>query len=452
MASIEQLRSRLRGDLVLPKDAAYDSARKVWNGMIDKHPRAIVRCAADQDVVEAVGFARAFDWPLAVRGGGHNAAGLAVCDDGLVVDLSNMRQVRVDAGRQTVRAQGGATWADFDRATTQHGLATTGGAISTTGIAGLTLGGGLGYLMRSRGLACDNLTFAELVTADGETVRASADHNPDLFWGLRGGGGNFGVVTTFEFRLRPIGTILGGMLAYPIERARETLAFYRSVYESAPDGLTIFAALMTSPEGARIVAFLLGYDGPLEQGERVVRPLREFGPPIVDQVAPMPYTQLQAMLDPGFPPGLQVYWRSNFLSGLPDQAIEELVRQFERVSSPLSALMLEPMGGAVARVGIEETAFHHRDARFNLAVIARWQDPQEAELHVQWARTAHESMDRFTTGGVYVNYLGEEGPDRVRAAYGEAKYRRLVALKDKYDPANLFRRNQNIQPSRLAPT
>ena len=448
MASIEELRTKVAGDVILPGNPAYDEARKVWNGMIDKRPRAIVRCSDVDDVVASVSFARESNWLVAVRGGGHNAAGLAVCDEGLVIDLSTMRSVEVDPGTRTARAQGGATWSDFDRETARHGLAATGGAISTTGIGGLTLGGGIGYLMRRYGLACDNLVSVEMVTANGQVIKASAEENDDLFWGVRGGGGNFGIVTNFEYQLHPLKAVLGGMLLHPIERAGETLSFYRGLMETAPDELTIFAALMTTPDGAPVVAFLVGYCGPPDEGEKVLRPLREFGPPLVDQVESMPYPKLQSMLDEGFPAGLQVYWRSNFLAGIPDEALDELIRQFSRVTSPLSALMLEPLGGAVARVGSAETAFNHRDAAYNLAVIGRWQPPEEAKTHIAWTRAAHEAMERFATGGVYVNYLGEEGQDRVRAAYGEAKYTRLVALKDKYDPGNFFRCNQNIQPTR----
>ncbi len=448
MSSIQDLKAKVKGDVILPDDSSYDEARRVWNGMIDKHPRAIVRCTTVKDVVASVNAARENGWLVAVRGGGHNAAGLAVCDEGIVIDLSLMRSVEVDPEKKRARAQGGATWRDFDRETAKHGLATTGGAISMTGIAGLTLGGGLGYLMRSHGLTCDNLTSVEMVTASGDVVEASAERNPDLFWGVRGGGGNFGLVTTFEYRLHPVSTILGGMIVYPVEKASEMLAFYRKFNESAPDELTTFAGLLTTPDGVRVAVAILGYNGPPEEGEKIIRPLRELGPPLADQTGPMPYTQLQSMLDEGFPAGLQVYWRSNFLRGIPDNAVEELTTQFSRVTSPLSALLLEQLGGAVSRVGRDETAFNHRDAAYNLAIIARWQDPKDADPHIAWTRAVHEAMERFATGGVYVNYLGEEGQDRVRAAYGDAKYARLVALKERYDPDNLFRRNQNILPSR----
>jgi FAD/FMN-containing dehydrogenase len=289
-----------------------------------------------------------------------------------------------------------------------------------------------------------------LVTASGDLVEASDEKSPELFWGVRGGGGNFGVVTEFQYRLHPVSTVLGGLLLYPIEKAPETLRFYREFTAGAPDELTVFESMMTTPDGARVVAFVVGYCGPVEEGEKVVQPLREFGPPLADQVGPMPYPQLQSILDEGFPAGLQVYWRSSFLAGIPDAALDTLVDHFSRVASPLSALMLEPLGGAVARVGSDDTAFNHRDAAYNLAVIARWQDPKDREANVAWVRAVHEAMEPFTTGGVYVNYLGEEGQDRVRAAYGDVKYNRLVALKDEYDPGNLFRCNQNIRPSTAA--
>lgn len=447
MAGIDQLKQNVAGEVIVPDDTGYDDARSVWNGMIDQRPRAIVRCSGRDDVVVAVRFARDNGWHASVRGGGHNAAGLAVCDDGLVIDLSGMREVEVDAQAKRARAQGGATWSDYDAATHRHGLASTGGAISTTGIGGLTLGGGIGYLQRRYGLACDNLTRVEMVAASGDVVEASAEKNEDLFWGVRGGGGNFGIVTTFEYQLHPVETVLGGMILYPIEKARETLQFYRELMAAAPDELTVFQALLTTPDGTPAVAFLVGYCGSVEEGEKVLRPAREFGPPMVDQVGPLPYPKLQSMLDEGFPAGLQVYWRSNFLGGVPDDAIGVLTEHFSRVTSPLSALMLEPMGGAVARVASDATAFNHRDAAYNLAMIARWEDPKDAGRHVAWVRGASEAMDPFTTGGVYVNYLGEEGADRVRAAYGEEKYARLVALKDEYDPDNFFNRNQNIHPS-----
>jgi FAD/FMN-containing dehydrogenase len=438
--------TRLTGSIIRRGDAGYEDARKLWNGMVDRSPAIIVRCASTADVVAAVNFAREHGLLVAVRGGGHNAAGLGSCDDGLVIDLSGMRAVTVDAERRIARAQGGARWGEFDAATHAHGLATTGGLISTTGVGGLTLGGGLGWLMRSYGLASDNVVGVEIVTADGEVRRANAAENPDLFWGVRGGGGNFGVVTTFEFRLHPVHTIYGGMLVYPAARAPEVLRRYRDLAAAAGDELTIFAALMTSPDGVPIVAVLSCYNGPAAMAEAAIQPLRDLGP-VADQVSEMTYPALQSMLDDGFPSGLHVYWRSDFLSGLPDEAIDALCGAFSSVTSPLSALLIEQFGGAVSRIPADETAFAHRNALFNMAVIGRWTDPSTAPTHIDWARRASDAMQPFASGGVYLNYLGAEGDARIRAAYGPAKYERLVALKRKYDPTNLFRVNQNIRPA-----
>lgn len=442
--SIQSLGAGLAGSVIRRGDSGYDQARRVWNGMIDRSPAAIIRCASTADVVAAVNFAREEGLVLAVRGGGHNAAGLAVCDDGIVVDLSGMRGVTVDAEKRTARVQGGALLRDLDAATHRHGLATTGGLISTTGVGGLTLGGGLGWLMRQHGLACDNVVGAEVVTADGQVRRASATENPDLFWAIRGGGGNFGVVTHFEFRLHPMTTLFGGMLVFPGPRAAEVLRVYRDLATNAPDELTLFAGLMTSPDGHPINAIFAAYNGDPKKGEAAIQPLRALGP-VADQLSVMPYPALNSMLDEGFPSGLQVYWRSDFLKSLPDEAIDMLVERHAAITSPLSALLIEQFGGAVARVPAEETAFAQRDALFNLAVISRWTDPSTADTHIEWAKKSSEAAKPFASGGVYVNYLGAEGADRVRAAYG-AKYDKLVAVKQKYDPKNLFSFNQNIQP------
>jgi FAD/FMN-containing dehydrogenase len=445
--TIRELRSSLRGEVLRPGDEGYDAARRVWNGMIDRSPGLIVRCQEVADVVRAVDFARINNLLVAVRGGGHNAAGLAVCDGGLVIDLSPMRRVTVDPEWRTARAQGGATWRDVDTATQAHGLATTGGAISTTGIAGLTLGGGLGWLMRRYGLACDNLLSVEIVTADGQVRTASANDHPDLFWGVRGGGGNFGVVTEFEYRLHPVAEVYGGMMLHPFERAPEVLRAYRELTRSAPDELTAFCGFLTGPDGAPVVATPLCYTGPGHIGAQLAHRLREAGPPIVDAVGPMPYAALQTMLDEGFPAGQQVYWRSDFLDALTDDVIDGLIERFAGVTSPFSAVLIENVGGAVARVGRDETAYDHRDAQYNLAVIARWTEPAERDRHVQWSRELCDAM-RSHARGVYVNYLGvDEGADRVREAYGPDKYARLAALKRSYDPTNLFRLNQNIPPA-----
>ena len=442
--SLQSFGTGLSGTVIRRGDTGYDQARRVWNGMIDRSPAAIFRCSSTADVVAAVNFAREEGLALAVRGGGHNAAGLALVDDGLVIDLSGLRGIRVDADKRIAYVQGGALWRDLDAATHPHGLATTGGLISSTGVGGLTLGGGLGWLMRQHGLACDNVLAVEIVTADGQVRRASATENPDLFWAVRGGGGNFGVVTSFEFRLHPMRTLYAGMLVFPGPQASEVLRRYRDVAENAPDELTVFAALMTSPDGHPITAIFPAYNGPVSKAEAAVKPFRDLGP-VADQVAEMPYPALQSMLDEGFPSGLHVYWRSDFLKGLPDEALDTLVDRFNAITSPLSALLIEQFGGAVARVPANETAFAQRDAMFNLAIVSRWTDAATAATHTDWARQTSAAIRPFASGGVYVNYLGEEGADRIKAAYGP-KYEKLVAVKRKYDPNNLFRVNQNIQP------
>lgn len=444
---IAQLRASLSGAVLVADDAGYDDARRVWNGMIDRRPAVIARCRSTGDVRAAVVFARAAGLPVAVRGGGHSAAGFAVCDGGLVVDLTEMRAVQVDAEQRIAQAQGGATWADFDRAAAHHGLATTGGAISTTGIAGLTLGGGIGWLMRKYGLACDNLIEAEVVTADGNVVNASEDENGDLLWALRGGGGNFGVVTRFTFRLHPVGEVSGGMLVHPADRARDMLRFYRSATANAPDELAVFAGLMTSPEGQPISAMVLCHCGEEEQADRDLKEVRTFGPPIADLVARKPYSEHQQMLDEGFPHGLQVYWKAHFLKDLNDEVIDTVVDHFGRVTSPLSAILFEQLGGAVARADRDAAAVTFRDAPYNLAIISRWLDPSEANTHIEWTRGLFDALRPWATG-VYVNYLGVgDDPERVNSAYDKETFERLGALKKRYEPDNVFRFNQNIRPA-----
>jgi FAD/FMN-containing dehydrogenase len=441
------LRSALRGAVIQPGDADYDSARAVWNGMINRRPGMIVRPADATDVVRAVTHARGRALPLAVRGGGHSAAGLSICDGGLVIDLSSMKGVEVDPVQRIARAQGGATWGDVDRATQAHGLATTGGLISSTGIGGLTLGGGQGWLMRKYGLSVDNLRSVQVVTADGRLLTASEAENADLFWAVRGGGGNFGVVTSFEYQLHPVDQVLAGMLVFPAAQAGELLRAYHAFCRTAPDELTVFAPLMTTPEGERVLAFILCYNGPVEQGEAAIRPLREVAAPLVDTVQPMRYLDLQSMLDEAFPHGLQVYWRSHFLTDLPAAAIDALCERFDRVPSPLNVLIVEQLGGAVGRVDRDAIAFDHRDARYNLAIIARWTDQAQADENVAWARDVWEATRPFASG-VYVNYLGVgDDADRVRDVYGAAKYERLAVVKATYDPTNLFRLNHNIAPA-----
>jgi FAD/FMN-containing dehydrogenase len=447
-AAIDALRASLSGAVLRPGDDGYDEARTIFNGMIDRRPGLIARCAATGDVAKAVRFARERGLVVSVRGGGHNVAGNAICDGGLMIDLTPMKGIRVDPAARTARAQGGVTWREFDRETQAYGLATTGGAISSTGIAGLTLGGGFGWLGRGYGMACDNLLSADVVLADGSIVTASADENADLFWGLRGGGGNFGVVTSFEYRLHPVTSILGGMLLYPFEQAGAVLRAARDFNQTSPDEMSVFGVLLTSPEGAKVVALLVCFNGPIEQGEALLRPLRESMTPIADLVAPITYEQQQTLLDDGFPFGLQNYWKSEFLKSLPDEAIDVLVEQYSAVPSPLSALVLEQFGGAYGRVGADETAFVHRDWDYNFLIVSRWTDPAEAERNIQWAREVWQAVQPYASGGVYVNYLegGQEGAERIRAAYGPV-YDRLTALKSKYDPSNFFRLNQNIKPT-----
>jgi FAD/FMN-containing dehydrogenase len=447
-ASLDRLRAGMTGTVFDPDHADYETARRVWNGMIDRRPALVARCTSVADVQAALAFARAEGLPVAVRGGGHNAAGLSASEGGVVIDLKLMNQVELDPQARTARAGGGATWGQFDAATHAHGLATTGGAISTTGIGGLTLGGGIGWLMRRYGLACDGLISAEVVTADGQVITASADADADLLWALRGGGGNFGVVTSLTFQLHPLTEVLGGLLVHPAERGRDLLRFYRETTSQAPDEMTLFCGLMTSPDGMPISALVTCHSGDTEQAERDMEPVRAFGPPLADQVARMPYTAQQAMLDEGFPSGLQVYWKSHFLTGLDDAAIDILVDHFGRITSPLSAILVEHLGGAVARVGSDETAFRHRNAPYNLAVITRWSDPAEADRHIGWTRELFDAMRPYAEG-VYVNYLSaDEEPDRVIAAYGAETYARLAELKATYDPGNVFAATQNIIPAR----
>jgi FAD/FMN-containing dehydrogenase len=448
--AIEQLRNELRGAALLPGEDEYDAARKIYNAMIDRRPAAIVRCSGVDDVVCAVNFARNNGLLVSVRGGGHNVSGNAVCDGGLMIDLSPMKSVRVDPQGKTVRAEPGVIWGEFDRETQAFGLATTGGLVSTTGIAGLTLGGGLGWLMGSHGLASDNLISVDVVTADGQLLTASKSLNEDLFWGLRGGGGNFGIGASFEFQLHRVGPMLGGTLIYRLDKAAETIKFYDDFTRTCPDELGTFVAFVTSPQGERVMVIFICYNGAVEAGERILKPLRQFGPPLADMVGPMPYVQVQRMMDDGFPAGRHNYWKSNFLKGLDEDGIRIIVDHIAKVPSPYSAVAIEQFSGAVNRTGINDTAFNHRNARYNLLIIGMWSDPAAKAANVKWVRNLWDAMEPYSSGGVYVNYLGQEadeGAERIKSAYGPEKYARLVALKDKYDPTNLFRLNQNIRPT-----
>jgi FAD/FMN-containing dehydrogenase len=395
-------------------------------------------------VVRALNFARSQSLLVAVRGGGHNVAGKAICDDGLVIDLSPMKGIQVDPTVGLARAEGGLTWGEFDRETQAFGLATTGGFISTTGIGGLTLGGGLGWLMRKYGLACDNLQSVKIVTADGQIRTANAEENPDLFWGVRGGGGNFGVVTSFEYQLHPAGQMLAGVVFFPLQQAVTGLRFYRDFMARAPDELMAYAVFLTAPDGNKMFAIPVCYVGPVHTGEQVLRPLRDFAGPAANGLAPMGYCQIQSMFDAGFPPGRQHYWKSSVLRHLSDKAIDTIVEYFGAVPSPMSAVAIEPFGGAVARVGVDETAFPHRDAAFSIVMVGMWMDRSLADPNIRWIRNFWKAMQPFATDAVYVNYLDADEADRVPAAYSPATFKRLREIKRKYDPDNFFRVNQNI--------
>ncbi len=457
--TIQELRESIRGEVITPADAGYDEARTVWNGMIDKRPALIVRCSGVADVLAAVQFARSQDLELAVRGGAHSLPGFSTSDGGIVVDLSPMKGIRVDPDAQRVVAQGGVTWRELDHETQAFGLAVTGGLVSSTGIAGFALGGGIGWLMRKHGLTCDNLVAADLVTADGRLVRASEDENPELYWGLRGGGGNFGIVTSFEFRLHRVGpTILAGPIFFPGEQATQVLRGYREYTANLPDEMTTLVNLNTAPpapflpaevHGKKVVTVVSVYAGSPDDGRRLAMPLRELGTPITDLLGPMPYTMMQSLLDGLFTAGARNYFKSGYLGGLSDEVIDTLVRFHGPSISPTSEIHIQHLGGAVARVADDATAFGERSAPYLLNIVARWADSGTDDAQVGWARDLYAATEPFSTGGTYVNFLSA-GDDRVAAAYGEAKYERLARLKDTWDPTNVFRLNQNIRPAQAA--
>lgn len=453
-ATVRAFEDRVHGTVLYPGDDAYAEARTVWNAMVDRYPSYVLRCTGAADVMAGVDFARDHDLTLSVKGGGHNFAGSAVCDDGLMLDLSEMDWVRVDPEAQTACVGPGATWADFDHEAGSFGLATTGGLVSTTGVAGLTLGGGQGYLARRHGLTIDNLVGADVVTAAGEVVHASAARHPDLFWALRGGGGNFGVVTAFEFDLHPVETVLAGPIFHPYENAREALQFYREYAADAPAELACYALVVRVPpeppfpeawQGEPSLVFATCYAGSIADGEAVLAPLREFGDSIVDAIQPMPYTALQQSFDDGSPEGHRWYSKAHYLDGLPDDAIDTVLEFTDPFPGPLTQVAIEPMGGAISEVDPDATAFRHRDAAYSLGIWPGWADPGNDDEMIRWARKFHESMANYADG-VYANYLDRDEGDRVRTAYGE-NYERLVAIKNEWDPENLFQMNQNIEPT-----
>jgi FAD/FMN-containing dehydrogenase len=444
------------GELVGPGDPDYEVRRRVWNGMVDRRPALIARCVGEDDVVAALRAAREHGLVVAVRGGGHNVAGNAVCDDGLVIDLSAQKRIEVDAAARTARVEPGVLLGELDRATQAVGLATPTGNVSLTGVAGLTLGGGLGWIARKHGPACDNLIAAEVVTADGERVRASVEENPDLLWGLRGGGGNFGVVTSFEYRLHPVGpeVIAGGVL-HSFADAPEVFRFFADFVATAPDELSVvastFRASAAMPIPAEqvdqlVIVLAVCYAGDRAEGERALSPLRAFGHPLADFIAPMPYTALQSASDAAYPDGQHNYWKSHFIDEINDDVIATLIEHAPRMASPRSSFYFQHLGGAISRGRADDAAFGHRDGVFDFAILTVWEDPGETHAHLAWARDLFGAMQPHATG-VYVNNLVVEGSDRVKAAYAPDTYRRLVALKDVYDPQNIFRLNQNIAPS-----
>jgi FAD/FMN-containing dehydrogenase len=446
-----------RGDLLYPGDPRYDEARAHFNGMIDRRPAVVAVCTNTDDVVAAVNLAREQGIPLSIYGGGHSVTGAAVCDDGVCIDMRGMKEISVAPAAQTVRAEGGLNWGEFDAATQEHGLAVTGGRVPDTGIAGLALGSGSGWLERKLGFTCDNLLAAEVVTADGRIVTASPTQNAELFWGLRGGGGNFGVVTAFHLQLHPIGPIvLGGLLVYPGPMARELVRFWRDFMLRAPDEVGSALAFITAPpadfvpepvRGHPVVGMVLCYAGPVEEGEEVLRPLREFGPPGLDLVGPMPYTAVQDLITEANPRGRRNYWSADFLAELPDKGVDVLVEHATAPVSPFSQMLLVAGGGAIARVPEDATAFGQRTAPFNMHFLSMWEDPAEDDRNIAYTREISSAMKPWTTGRVYLNYIGDEGTQRVEAAFGPEKYQRLQALKREWDPTNLFSHNQNIKPA-----
>jgi FAD/FMN-containing dehydrogenase len=442
------LMDNMRGTVLGGGDPGYDEARRVWNGMFDRRPSLIARCVSAADVIAAVNYAREHNLLVAVRGGGHSFPGHSVCEGGIMIDVSPMKGIRVNPGAGLVRAEPGVLWGELDRETQAFGLAMPGGMISHTGIAGLTLGGGFGWLCRKHGLVIDNLVSCDVVTAAGELVHASAEENPELFWGLRGGGGNFGIVTSFEYRVHPLGPVFGGLVGYPLVEAVQVVGGYDTLMQSAPDDLIAGCFLLTTPEGQQAIGIAPAYLGSdVTEGEKLIEPFRKLGKPAMEHVGPMPYTALQKILDEAAVPGRRYYMRSNLMQGLSEGAIAAMSAGYAKTPSPLSAVIIVPFGGAVARVAPDATAFYHRTARYSMTILGCWTDSQDDQTNSAWVKEVWGTLQPYLGEGVYVNELyGDEGAERVRQAYGGPTFTRLQALKRQYDPTNLFRLNQNIQP------
>ncbi|GAC1617282.1 MAG: FAD-binding oxidoreductase [Candidatus Acidiferrum sp.] len=445
-SALQKFRQSLRGESLCPGEPGYDTARTVPNAMIDRRPTIIARCIGAADVIACVHFGREQGLVVAVRGGGHSVAGKSVCEGGLMIDLSAMKSIRVNPAARTVRAEPGLTLGEFDRETQAFGLATTLGVVSKTGIAGLTLGGGWGHLHGKFGLALDNLIGADVVTANGHLIAANASENADLFWGVRGGGGNFGIATSLQYRLHEVGPVVGGAVFYPVAEAKEVLRCYREFVQESPDELVTQATALTTPDGTPVFAVAACYSGALSEGERLLKPLRTFGTPVADTIGAYTYLQIQTMFDPFFPPGRQTYVKSSFVRTLNDSAVDLLAEHAGKSPSPLTfGPFIEHWHGAATRVGVSETAFPHRQYSYNFFVWSNWVNSSESEKNIQWTRSCWEAMQPFLAPGSYVNYVSDEGDSFARAAYGP-NYDRLVALKNKYDPTNFFHMNHNIKP------
>jgi FAD/FMN-containing dehydrogenase len=452
--TVDELRGQMRGDVIAPGDEGYEEARRVYNAMIDRRPAVVVRVVNAGDVIAAVNFARENGLDLAIRGGGHSVPGFGTCDGGVVIDMSRMRGVRVDPSNNLARAEGGATWGDFNAATHAFGLATTGGIISTTGVSGLTLGGGIGYLARGFGLSCDNLVSADVVTADGRLLVASEDENAHLFWALRGGGGNFGVVTSLEFRVHPVSDIYGGPMFFELDQVTNLLSFYREFIADAPEEFGGFPAFQIAPplpfipenrHGEPFIAFVACWAGPLDQGEKALKPLHDVAPVVAEHVGPMPYPALNSAFDGLVPPGLQHYWKANFVKELSDDAIQAHVEHGPKVPVVNSTVHIYPINGACHRVAADATAFAYRDANFATVIAGMWPDPDQNAANTKWVRDYYDATAPLSEEGGYVNFMAGDDQERIKANY-KGNYDRLVEVKRKYDPGNLFHLNQNIKP------
>jgi FAD binding domain/Berberine and berberine like len=443
---IQALKSSFHGELFEPGDAGYNDACRIWNASVQKHPALIARCSGVADIIAAVNFARESSLLTAIRGGGHNVGGRALCDDGIVIDLSHMRSVHVEPAKRTVRVQGGATLGDLDRETHPFGLAVPSGIVPKTGIAGLTLGGGVGWLLRKYGMSIDNLLSCQIVSAGGEVLTASTVENEDLFWALRGGGGNFGVVASFEFQAHPVKTVLGGLIVYPRAAAIDVIRHFRDFIEFAPDELTVYAALVHAPDGVPLVAIIPCYCGGIFDGARMLQPLRTFGSPVADTVQPLPFPAMQSLLAASFPDGNHNYWKSTLQQQLSDAAIAAIVEHANKLASPLSAVIIEHYGGAAGRVANDSTAFPHRDLPWDILFIAQWTDPAETTLHRDWARSGEEALHPFSANAHLLSALDVETKEIINTAFGP-NLPRLTAIKNKFDPANFFRVNYNIDPA-----